>query len=197
MTDRTDSSRRPSLSTPTASHGIPADIARTGHQGVHTGSVPPGPSSASSPGPAVHRGPQTPADTGKQETPPPPSPAHIGPDTPGEPPAPTTTYPYVYVAFGSRPWEREVVDQMVALREAGIGYSAIAHRLNAESVPTNRGGLWHPCTVQSVLKRHRPDLCPPRKRKAAEVPQRLAPQHYRDRDRQRKHRDYAASESAA
>lgn len=48
----------------------------------------------------------------------------------------------------------------------GLGLSAIAHRLNAEQIPTARGGVkWHPSTVRSVLYERRPS-----KRKGFEYP---------------------------
>jgi DNA invertase Pin-like site-specific DNA recombinase len=47
----------------------------------------------------------------------------------------------------------EVVARIVAEREAGRGWSAIATGLNADAVPTAQGGArWYPATVQKVWK---------------------------------------------
>jgi DNA invertase Pin-like site-specific DNA recombinase len=44
-----------------------------------------------------------------------------------------------------------VVQRIVALRNEGEGWSAIARQLNAEQVSTAHGGIkWHPSTVRSV-----------------------------------------------
>ncbi len=46
----------------------------------------------------------------------------------------------------------EVVARIVAAHEAGGGWSAIAHELNAEGVPTAHGGArWYPSTVRAVV----------------------------------------------
>ena len=41
--------------------------------------------------------------------------------------------------------------RIVADRQAGASTPAIARSLNAEGVPTARGGDWYPSTVQRVL----------------------------------------------
>jgi len=46
----------------------------------------------------------------------------------------------------------ELVARIRAAHEAGEGWSAIAHKLNAEGVPTAHGGSkWHPSTVRAVV----------------------------------------------
>lgn len=47
----------------------------------------------------------------------------------------------------------EVEARILAARDAGDTYTAIADRLNSEDVPTARGGSWHPTTVRKVVKR--------------------------------------------
>lgn len=47
--------------------------------------------------------------------------------------------------------ETAAVERMMEMREAGASYAAIADALNADGVPTKRGGRWHPSTVQRVL----------------------------------------------
>jgi DNA invertase Pin-like site-specific DNA recombinase len=65
-------------------------------------------------------------------------------------------------AFGQRSVDGELVDdedqastiaRMRELRGYGIGYKAIADRLNAEGLKSKRGGSWHPQTVARVLER--------------------------------------------
>ena len=50
---------------------------------------------------------------------------------------------------------REVPDAIVARvvseRQAGASTPAIARALNADAIPTARGGHWYPSTVQRVL----------------------------------------------
>jgi hypothetical protein len=63
-----------------------------------------------------------------------------------------------------------LAERIGALREAGLSLQAIADRLNAEGVPTPRGGQgWRPSSVQSALgyRRPRPPAVghpPPRRR---------------------------------
>ncbi len=46
----------------------------------------------------------------------------------------------------------EIVARIVKAHQAGAGWSAIAHQLNAEGVPTAHGGAqWHPSTVRAVV----------------------------------------------
>jgi DNA invertase Pin-like site-specific DNA recombinase len=65
-------------------------------------------------------------------------------------------------AFGQRSVDGELVDdedqaatitRMRELRSEGMGYRAIADRLNAEGLTSKRGGAWHPQTVSRVLAR--------------------------------------------
>ena len=46
----------------------------------------------------------------------------------------------------------EVRQQLLELRQQGMTLAAIADRLNAEQVPTARGGRWYPSTVLGVLR---------------------------------------------
>ncbi len=51
----------------------------------------------------------------------------------------------------------ELVDRIVALRATGMSLQAIADQLNAEGMPTPRGGTtWRPSSVQSALGYRRP-----------------------------------------
>jgi len=65
-------------------------------------------------------------------------------------------------AFGQRSIDRELVTddreaavtaRMQELRAEGLGFKAIADRLNAEGLASKRGGSWHPQTVSRVLAR--------------------------------------------
>lgn len=65
-------------------------------------------------------------------------------------------------AFGQRAEAKElvpdedeaaVITRMRELRVEGMGYLAIAERLNAEGLTSKRGGTWHPQTVSRVLAR--------------------------------------------
>lgn len=48
--------------------------------------------------------------------------------------------------------EAAVRDRIAAEHRAGEGLTAIARRLNADNVPTARGGTWYPSTVAAVLR---------------------------------------------
>lgn len=48
--------------------------------------------------------------------------------------------------------ELATVARIRALSTDGESLAAIARRLNAESVPTKRGGRWYPSTVRYLLK---------------------------------------------
>jgi DNA invertase Pin-like site-specific DNA recombinase len=62
----------------------------------------------------------------------------------------------------------ELVERIRALREAGNSYQKIADELNAEGVPTLRGGReWRVSAVQSALGYWRP----PKKHKAPDLPE--------------------------
>lgn len=50
------------------------------------------------------------------------------------------------------PRELETVARIQSLARRGQSIRAIARRLNAEEVPTKRGGQWHPSTVRYVLR---------------------------------------------
>lgn len=46
-----------------------------------------------------------------------------------------------------------VVERIVTARERGCTWSAIAHELNDDGVPTAKGGrCWHPATVRYVAR---------------------------------------------
>jgi DNA invertase Pin-like site-specific DNA recombinase len=47
----------------------------------------------------------------------------------------------------------ETERQVLALRAAGLSMASIAQTLNADAVPTARGGQWHASTVRQVLQR--------------------------------------------
>lgn len=49
--------------------------------------------------------------------------------------------------------ELVVVQRILDLRRTGGTLQAIANTLNAEDVPTKRGGAWYPSTVAKILKR--------------------------------------------
>jgi len=65
-------------------------------------------------------------------------------------------------AFGQRSVDKELITdereaavtaRMRELRAEGMGFKAIADRLNAEGLTSKRGGTWHPQTVSRVLAR--------------------------------------------
>lgn len=49
--------------------------------------------------------------------------------------------------------ELATVKRIIELRKSGETLQSIADTLNADDVPTKRGGKWHPSTVTYVLKR--------------------------------------------
>ena len=51
------------------------------------------------------------------------------------------------------PEELEVVREILTQWRCGSSYAAIARTLNAENVPTKRGGLWRHSTVSKVVQR--------------------------------------------
>jgi DNA invertase Pin-like site-specific DNA recombinase len=51
------------------------------------------------------------------------------------------------------PAEQAAISRMVALRAGGASIRAVCATLNAESLPSKRGGRWHPQTVARVLAR--------------------------------------------
>ena len=48
--------------------------------------------------------------------------------------------------------ELATVARIRAWAEAGEGFAAIARRLNADEVPTKRGGRWHASTVRYLVR---------------------------------------------
>jgi Resolvase, N terminal domain/Recombinase len=67
-------------------------------------------------------------------------------------------------AVADRP---ELQQRILAMRDQGLSLQAIADRLNAEGVPTARGGvMWRPSSVQCAAGYHRPR----RPRRGIEVP---------------------------
>ena len=51
------------------------------------------------------------------------------------------------------PDELATVRQILERWRAGGSYLGIAAQLNAESIPTKRGGRWHASTVRGVVQR--------------------------------------------
>ncbi len=52
-----------------------------------------------------------------------------------------------------------VAEYIIGLREDGLGWRAIATKLETEDVPTARGGKrWYPSTIKSIVRSRRPDL---------------------------------------
>jgi DNA invertase Pin-like site-specific DNA recombinase len=72
---------------------------------------------------------------------------------------PTSHAPLGFRANGSRermqpvPEELETVRQILTLWRSASSYAAIARKLNAEGIPTKRGGRWHAMTVRKVVQR--------------------------------------------
>jgi DNA invertase Pin-like site-specific DNA recombinase len=63
-------------------------------------------------------------------------------------------------AVSDRP---DLVERINAMRDAGMTLQAIADQLNAEEVPTLRGGvMWRPSSVQAALGYRRPGTRSPR-----------------------------------
>ncbi|HUP73007.1 MAG TPA: recombinase family protein [Acidimicrobiales bacterium] len=68
-----------------------------------------------------------------------------------------------------------IVERVKALYADGLGFTAIARLLDAEGVPTARGGAWQASTIQSILglrqpsRRKRADLPEPSRRKRKKV----------------------------
>ena len=52
---------------------------------------------------------------------------------------------------GTREIPEPVVRRIRRLRSRGWSYARIAERLNADEVPTARGGRWHPATVRGAI----------------------------------------------
>jgi DNA invertase Pin-like site-specific DNA recombinase len=49
----------------------------------------------------------------------------------------------------------ETLERIVTARAAGDSYRSIAEVLNAEAVPTSRGGTWYPATVKRAAESRR------------------------------------------
>ncbi|ALJ36905.1 recombinase family protein [Azospirillum brasilense] len=49
--------------------------------------------------------------------------------------------------------EKALIARICAMHTKGASYNAIAGRLNAEGVPTKRGGQWQPTTVRNLILR--------------------------------------------
>ncbi len=63
------------------------------------------------------------------------------------------------LGVGNRVLAPEVLARIVAERAAGSTLAAIAERLEADEVPTARGGArWYPSTVRAALESHRLDV---------------------------------------
>ena len=72
---------------------------------------------------------------------------------------PTSHPPYGFRANGKRnrmalvPEELETVRNILRRWRVGGSYASIAAHLNAERVPTKRGGRWHASTVRGIVQR--------------------------------------------
>ena len=72
---------------------------------------------------------------------------------------PTSHAPYGFRANGKRhcmdpiPRELVIVHRILEAWRAGGTYAGIAAQLNAEGVPTKRGGRWHASTVRGIVQR--------------------------------------------
>jgi len=51
-------------------------------------------------------------------------------------------------------WEREIIMAIQRLRRDGLSYRAIVRKLNADNIPTKRGGRWQMDTVRQIFLRH-------------------------------------------
>ena len=49
--------------------------------------------------------------------------------------------------------ELALIERIKAMHKAGTSYNGIAARLNAEKVPTKRGGTWQPTTIRNLILR--------------------------------------------
>jgi DNA invertase Pin-like site-specific DNA recombinase len=79
----------------------------------------------------------------------------------------TTPFGYTTVAGGGGenelrpdPAEQDVLDRIRAMRAGGLPHFQIAKRLNAEGVPTKRGGRWHAASVSYIVRHTLPRLRP-------------------------------------
>jgi hypothetical protein len=58
--------------------------------------------------------------------------------------------------YGELPSEQETLDQMLSLRNAGLGYTAISRELTRLGYCPRRGKRWHPYSVCRILKARMP-----------------------------------------
>jgi DNA invertase Pin-like site-specific DNA recombinase len=59
---------------------------------------------------------------------------------------------------GAHAHDRAIADRIIAAREAGRSYRAIAADLDADGVPTARGGKWQAASVRSVERTRRLEI---------------------------------------
>lgn len=63
------------------------------------------------------------------------------------------------LGVGNRVLDRDLLARIVSEREAGATLAAIAEGLEADRVPTARGGArWYPSTVRAAMESHRLDV---------------------------------------
>jgi len=55
-------------------------------------------------------------------------------------------------AYGTRPGEAEVIEQMRSLRGEGLAVDAIAEKLNHDGVKSRAGRMWYATSVYRILK---------------------------------------------
>lgn len=56
-------------------------------------------------------------------------------------------------AFGHNEGESDIIFRMQTLRNQGLGYDAIAAKLNTDKIPTRTGAKWYGTTVHKILSR--------------------------------------------
>jgi Recombinase len=93
----------------------------------------------------------------------------------------------------------EVVGEIVRMRELSYALRRIADALNEREVPTRQRRAWHAKTVMAILDRFAPDIAAPEHtipQRDAPPPvadQKWAPNHFREQQRQSKHRQRRAT----
>ena len=55
--------------------------------------------------------------------------------------------------YGTRPGDSEIIERILALRDAGMAMDTIAETLNAESIAPRSGSQWYGSSVRNVLLR--------------------------------------------
>ncbi len=55
--------------------------------------------------------------------------------------------------YGYRSEELPILNRMFSLRVHGFGFDRIAEKLNAESLPSRDGKMWHGLVVNRILSR--------------------------------------------